>query len=234
MRRAAVISLGLLVGAGCASSVGTGGARVLQAGQQEAGIGLDLTFPSARVAPSNPTVGVWPQGSLGYRRGLGAGFEAGARVWGFGWPRYLFTVGGGLDLRYALLRAPNQDEGFDLTLGAGTAYHQINAGSAPTHVWVTQAPLLLGFNLGGGHQLFGGPRFEIQHIRATDVHPVNAAFVGLSLGIVVRAMRFLEIRPEVVALYSPVGFNGTQDPGGRRGLGIVQFGLSNAILLDEL
>lgn len=233
MRAAAVLVAGLCCGA-CASSVGTGGARVLEAGRHEAGLGLDLTFPSARIAPQSPVAGIWPQGSLSYRRGFGPGFEAGARVWGFGWPKYLFTFGAGADLRYGIVRAPNHEEGVDLTLGAGLAYHQINAGGAPTHVMGVQVPLLAGINLGGGHQLFGGPRFEVQRIFGTDVHPVNAAFVGASMGFVWRAASFLEVRPEVVALYSPVSFNGTGDAQGRRGLGVLQFGLSNAILLDAL
>ena len=44
----------LLLGAGCASSTGTGGARVLAAGQQEVGVGLELTLAGAQISPSAP------------------------------------------------------------------------------------------------------------------------------------------------------------------------------------
>ena len=232
MRQLALVALALT--SGCASSIGTGGARVLDPGEQAFGLGLDVTLPSARVEPSSPVAGVWPQVSLGYRRGLGAGFEAGARVWGAGFPRYILTVGGGADVRYAIAKAPTRDDGFDLAIGAGLAYHQINAGGAPTHVMVTQVPLLGGVNFEGGHQLFGGPRFEHHYMTGTDVNPVHLPFFGGSVGFSWRAASFLEVRPQVVAMYSPVSFNGTQDPQGRRGVGILQFGISNAILPEGL
>lgn len=225
--------LAVMCGA-CASSVGTGGARVLATGQQEVGMAVDLSLPSAQLGPSQPVAGIWPQFGFGYRRGLGANFEAGARVWGFGLPRYLFTFGGGVDARYGIFRAPNIDEGYDLTLGAGVAYHQVNVGGAPTHLAVVQVPLLFGVNIGDGDQIYFGPRFEDHYFSGEDVVGVNSAFVGFSLGFVWRALAWLEVRPEVVALYSPVPFNGTANDEQRRGLGVLQFGISNAILPEAL
>lgn len=232
MRRLAALLL--LVGTGCASSVGTGGARVLDGGKQTFGLGLDITLPSARIEPSSPVAGIWPQFSLGYRRGLGGNVEIGARTWAAGIPRYVMTLGGGADVRYGLVKSPSPEEGLDLALGAGVGYHQINAGGVPTHVMVTQVPLLGGINLEGGHQIFGGPRFEHHYMTGPDVNPVHLPFFGGSIGFSWRAASFLEVRPQIVAMYSPVSFNGTQDPDGRRGVGILQFGLSNAILPEGL
>lgn len=224
----------LLFTVGCASSVGTGGARVLDAGRQELGFAADLTFPAAQIGPSAPTRGIWPQIGAGYRRGFEHGFEAGARVWGFGLPASLYTFGAGVDLRYGIIRADDPNEDFDLTLGLGGAYHQVNAGGAPTHVWIIQAPLLFGANIGDGNQIFFGPRFENHHITGADLNPVNVPLFGGSLGFAWRALEWIEIRPEVVLLLSPVPFNGTADDPDRRGLGILQFGFSNAIFLEKL
>lgn len=219
---------------GCASAMGTGGARVLESGRQEVGMAVDLSLPAAKLGPSEPVPALWPQVGFGYRRGLGADFEMGARVWGFGFPRVLFTFGGGADVRYGIVRAPNLDEGFDLTIGAGAAYHQINVGGAPTHLAVFQVPLLFGVNIGDRHQIYFGPRFEDHYFTGEDVVGVNTAFAGFSLGFIWRALPWLEVRPEIVALHSPVPFNGTADDPERRGLSILQIGVSNAIFPEAL
>lgn len=216
--------------AGCASSTGMGGARVLEAGKQEFGFGLELTLAGAQISPAAPVGAPWPQLSASFRAGLPGGFELGARTWGFGLPNYFFTLGGGVDAKYAIVKAPSLDEGFDLSIGVGAAYHQQNSAGVPHHVIAAQVPLLLGINLGGKNQLVAGVRFEEQVMLGENQHPVDAAFGGLSLGFVWRAMENIEIRPEVVLLYSPIPFNGTGDSTDRRGLTVLQFGLANVIL----
>lgn len=228
--RALCLSLALL--AGCASSTGTGGPRILDGGKQEVALGVDLTFPSVRITPSTPVAGIWPQIGASYRRGFGRGFEAGARTWGFGWPKLLMTIGGAVDAKYGIIQS-GEKRGFDLSVGAGVGYHQINAGGAPTHVIVTQVPLLFGFDVGKDHQIYFGPRFEDHYFTATDVNPVNIAFVGSTVGFSWQVSRWLILRPEAVGLWSPVPFNGTQDANGRTGFGILQFGLSASVRPDK-
>jgi len=206
-----------------------GGARVLAEGQSELGLGLELTLASAQIEPSAPVGAPWPQIAASFRAGLPHDFELGARAWGFGWPNYFYTFGAGLDAKYALVRAPSLEEGFDLAIGVGGAYHQQNAGGAPNHVIAAQVPLLLGVNVGDKNQIVAGVRFEDHVMFGQDQHPVNIPYGGLQLGFVWRAMDNVEIRPEVVLLYSPVPFNGTGDSSDRKGLAVLQFGLANVI-----
>ncbi len=224
----------LLLTAACASSTGMGGPRVLKSGQHEIGIGFDLTLNKANLSPGQDAPAPWPQLTSSYRIGLGGDFELGARTWGFGFVNYFFTFGAGLDLKYGIIQSPDIDSGFDLSIGVAGGYHQVNYAKAPTHTIVTQVPLLLGFNTGGGDQFFFGPRFENQYTFSPEQQPVNSAYGGFSLGYVWRAMPYLEIRPEFVFLYSPVSFNGAVDNGEQRGFMIGQLGFSTAIFWDRL
>ena len=96
-----------------------------------------------------------------------------------------------------------------------------------------QVPLLFGVNIGAANQIYFGPRFEYQTSFSESQNTVRYAFGGATLGFVWRALSYIEVRPEVVVLYSPVPFNGTVE-GGKRGLLIGQVGFSSAIFFDRM
>jgi hypothetical protein len=214
----------------CASSTGVGHARVLKDGESQLAFGAELGAGLAQLSPGQPAPGPWLQLGAGYRRGF-FGIEGGARIWGFGLPSRFFTFGGAFDVKVPLLVAPSLEEGFDLSLGLDTGYHQINVARVPAHLFVAQVPLTFGVNLGGGDQLIFGVRLVDQAMTGPDVTPVNMLFFGGSLGFAWRPLAMLEVRPELVLLYSPVSFNGLVEDGERRGLTIVQIGLGNVLIL---
>lgn len=186
--------------------------------------------PSTQLSPGQPAPGPWLQLGAGYRRGF-LGIEGGARLWGFGLPNRFFTLGGALDVKVPLIAAPSIERDFDLSLGLDLGYHQINVARVPTHLFASQLLLSFGWNLGGGDQLVLGARLVDHVMTGPSVHPVNMLFGGGSLGFAWRPLAMLEVRPELVVLYSPVSFNGLIEDGERRGLTIVQIGLGNVLIL---
>jgi hypothetical protein len=221
-----------VVNVACASTTGVGHARVLKDSESQLTFGGELGAGLAKLSPGQPAPGPWGEAGLGYRRGI-FGFEAGARVWGFGLPNRFFTLGAAADLKYPLIAAPTIHEGFDLSLGLDLGYHQINMLRVPAHIFFVQVPLTFGVNIGGGDQAIIGLRVVDQVMTGHDVSPVNMFFLGGSLGFSWRALSDvgLDIRPELVVLHSPVPFNGLVEDERRRGLTIVQIGLNNALAL---
>lgn len=215
---------------GCASSTGVGHARLLAEDEYALTFGLDLGVSFSRLTPGQDTPAPWPQGILGARYGLGK-VELGARTWGWGIPTYFYTFGAAIDGKLALFQSPSIEEGFDLALGLDVGYHQINYQQAPIHLLVVQAPLAFGWNLGGGDQLLLGIRLADHLMGGADQTLVNMLFGGFSIGYSWRALPGVDIRPELVVLYSPVSFNGYAEDEERRGLSIVQLGLGSAFSL---
>lgn len=214
----------------CASSTGIGHARLLADGQDAFTFGWDLGVASARLTPGQATPAPWPQLTAGYRRGF-SGLELGARIWGAGIPTYFYTFGAAIDGKLPLYQAPSIEEGFDLAIGLDVGYHQINDQQAPVHLLVAQLPLTFGWNVGGGDQLLFGVRVADHLLGGDDVALVNMFYGGLSAGYSWRALPNVDIRPEVVLLYSPVSFNGFAEDEARRGLSILQVGLGSSFSL---
>jgi len=194
--------------AACQSFVPFARARTLGRGHWEV-----VAAPSVSGAVSSDSILVHPQFDVGVRVGVHDRLDIGARA---------FTYGGSLTSRIALVRAPSDERGIDVSLAPALTY------SIPNKL-ALEVPLLLGVNLHGGHafvfsmgltnQLFfprGGQPWRLQPI----------LFVTASVGFAWRIAPVVSLVPVigvacVVARDPDVGTFTGNGVGVQAGVGVV-------------
>jgi len=170
---------------------------------------------------------VTPQLEMGARHGLSEDLEVGAKLW---------LPGVAADLKVRLLDGTDPDGmGFDLSLNpsfswlgglAGSDYEEGNT----LHIVTVTLPVLMGWDVGQGHQLVIGPRVVEQVWTGTGTTDLtaNIVYVGTSVGFAWKASDDLRIIPEV-SVVAPV-VQSLSDFGTDFGLGGtgLQFGVAFA------
>lgn len=136
-----------------------------------------------------------PQVEVGGRYGITDRLEIGGKAWA---PGLMAQV------RYALLRAPTTERGWDITVAPGLGwmgdiFESDSDTSTSMHVWSLYLPVQLGWNTGGGNQVVFSPRLVHQLWSGTGETDsfANISYAGSSLAFVWQALAGLQIVPEV-------------------------------------
>lgn len=197
MTRIAVL-LGAWVGLGASGCVSTGMARPVDKGSLQVSIsGGAVNVGSLDTREELPPYFVSiPQGDLNIRYGLTDRMDVGAR---------LFPVGGAVDGRFALLRAPSLQRGIDLTLAPLILYSRHGKGGWGSEPFMQlELPLLLGVNVRGSQFVFGakvGTYFGPEKLQSDSFSPT----LGTSLGVAIPIVSWLRIMPEINVRVRPTG-----------------------------
>jgi len=227
MSRTMLLLMAAMLGAGCASQVGSGRATTLPKGEAQWGPFLEASVLGPKLQRDTPTQVPWLQFGLAYHRGVTERLEVGGRAWVFGLPDVFTTMGAAADFKWQLT-APDGGQGWDVALLASPTYQRVTLGGAPSwHIAGVTAPLLFGLNL-GEHQLVFGPRVGDYVLASYGQTPLNTFWVGASAGFMWRVSKQLELQPELVLHYSPVTFNGESLAGDTRGTSVFSLGMGLA------
>jgi hypothetical protein len=197
------IHLGLLVlvaSSGCLSTSTMGLARTLNRGKVQGwvaaeggGIITANTTASTGGVPTGVTGTGYPMVEGGIRVGASDHVELGARL-GFN--------GIGLEGKFAFLRSPTMDSGFNLSLAPQVGFFGIGVGGLFVGNVSVQLPLLMGLDF-AGHELVFGPKLHNQ-IYVVDVSATGTAgsavvdllSAGASVGIALQ-LGPIRMMPEV-------------------------------------
>jgi hypothetical protein len=193
-REALAAALWLWLGAGCTSLTSLTRARTLPPGQTE--VGLDLKGP-------------FPLAELVVRRGMTDWLELGGRVGGF-YSVPVDSLSAMAEAKLQLRRSPEVDHGWDLALTSGMGYQSLSYGGSTAQSAHLSGALLLGWNLGHGHQLVAGPRAVQAWLWDPNAQTVSTLAYGLSLGVAFQLPRGLQLMPEGALLYTRSTFNTAQ------------------------
>jgi hypothetical protein len=176
--------------AGCPSISTLGAARTIDRGTSQFFIAPEVTYFTLGEKPL-----VKPQVEFGVRYGLTDKLELGGKVW---------LPGIAADAKIALLRAKSPDAGLDVALNPGFSYLGGFSGTrsgegSSLHTFTLFVPLLLGLNVGGGHQLVLAPRVIDQLFMGSgsDGGAANIVYAGTSLGFVFKVGPSFRLMPEV-------------------------------------
>jgi hypothetical protein len=202
MTRAAPLALALLSLTGCASFSTMSTARTLRRGGAQVYVAPHVLGTGIRAPPPPPdehagehgaATSSGPSGSIdldmevGVRYGATDAISVGGRLW---------ALGGAVQGQLQLRRSAAPDAGVDVGLGVEASY----AGSrGDGTLLLLQAPLLFGFNTGGGNQVVAAPKL----VGAYLVRPQNSAGIllaGGSLGYSYQVADGFSLLPEVSML----------------------------------
>jgi hypothetical protein len=208
----------------CATQTGLGRATTLAPGVAQFTPALELSLVSVKNESSQGTSAPWVLLGVGYHRGVSERVQLGARIWGFGWPNYLTTLGVAFDAKFQLYRG----EKWHVALAPSLKYHAVALADSPWNIFALEIPLLLGFNF-GKHQLVFGLRATDTFLTGRGTNAINALWVGAHMGVSWRVHRSAELMPEIGLLYSPVPFNGETADANRNGASIIHVGLGVSI-----
>jgi len=189
--RFVTLSLGcLLLLPACPSTSTLKSARTLDEGKLRFAIAPEFQSFSLGGTPLRK-----PQVEMAARYGLTDNIEIGAKLW---------LPGLEADVKYALLRSPDGNSGWDLSIDPGLGYVGGISGTATgegseLHVWTFYLPLLIGYNIGGGHQIVLGPKLidQIWLTADDDGATINILYAGSSLGFVWKALDGVRLIPEI-------------------------------------
>lgn len=186
MFRLLMVALVGAVSVGCASTSTMGLARTLNQGAVQGWVGLQGGgIVATGSSPGAASTGVgYPMVEGGVRVGASDHVELGAKL-GFN--------GIGLEGKFALLRSPTMDRGFNFSLNPQVGFFGIGVAGAFVGNLSFQLPLLFGIDI-GGHELIIGPKLHDQVLfgsvatnGATSGAAVNILSGGLSLGFAIKA-----------------------------------------------
>lgn len=205
--------------AGCATSLDLGRATTLAPGQDRFSASVQSTLTTPALTPESDTNIPWIQAGAGWHRGVADGVEAGARVWGMGWPAWFTTVGVAADGKVQLGRGA-----VDVAWAPTLLYYRPSLGGAPWHIGSAQSALLIGVNL-GRHQLIVAPRAAgwVWGSYGQTLQWAGSAGLGVGVAIDVGAV---ELTPELAWSWSPIPFDGEVEAEGQRGLAGTELGMS--------
>lgn len=179
LRFATLVAL-LMIGAGCTAAQTFTSARTLDVGKTEVTL----------VAGAHPVYGQpygtipWPAVGAQVRHGLRDGLEIGG---GLSW---LGLTG---NVKVALLRAGTSSAGLSLALALAAGFRPLalHEGNAPAGGSV-ELPVLLGFHLGGGHEITLAPVARYSFGRGEQ-----AVSAGGTLGMALRLSDAFVLTPEL-------------------------------------
>lgn len=224
--RAAGLALAA-VSLGCASQVGLGRATTLAPGGTRIGIAVEGSLISPKLTPEDHIPLPWIQAVGGVHRGVTDTIELGARVWGLHVPNVLTTIGGAVDGKVQILRAPEGKRGPDVATGLSLTYHQPRLGNEPFHVFGAAVPVLAGWNF-GKHQLIVGPRVADFILTSYGQDTINSFYFGASAGFALRLRETFDLFPELVGMYSLTSFGGEGSADPRVGVALLQLAVGGA------
>lgn len=191
-RLALLAALAALLSTGCATFTSLGSARTIDEGTSQLFVAPEMGRVKRNGKP------LWsPQLELGARYGFSESVELGLRLW---------LPNASLDAKVQLVRAESEHEGFDLAIDPSVGYLGGFSGTATgegdtLHVLTFGLPLLVGWNVGGGHQVVGSVKAIDQIWTGTGdaTMTANLLFVGGSLGFLWRVTDGFRLMPEVGA-----------------------------------
>lgn len=196
MIRLAVAVALLLPLSGCPSFTTLSKARTLDAGESRFFVAPEMGRYRRGGKPLTA-----PQLELGGRYGVTDRLEIGGKAW---------APGLMAQARYALLRSPSPDRGWDVTIAPGIGwmgdvFESDSDASTSMHVWSFYLPLHIGWSVGGGNQVVVGPSLVHQLWTGTGETDsmANMLFVGSSFAFVWQVLDSLQIVP-MVAIAAPV------------------------------
>lgn len=176
-----------------------GAARTLDKGQAQFMMAAEvLNAPTGTLISGVVDRFTYPQAELGLRYGIFDRLEIGAKAW---------LIGGGLDLKIALLRSPTMEEGIDVSIDPGIGVLSLSGLSSSSTLTF---PVLVGFNVGGGNQLVVGPKSVTTVNVGADGRAITEA-VGLTAGFACKLAPNIWVFPEMTFTY-PV-YQTLADPG---------------------
>ena len=221
MIRAAILAT---FAAGCAAQTGFGRAETLRPGHAAVGGGVELETILINNRVGAPPIPLpWLVFTAGYRRGVSDRLEAGTRVFGFTLPRIgLSSYGLALDGKYQLRRRTGG--AWDVAVGTSVEYHQVALGT-PWHLVTVTVPVLFGREAGDDAFVFG-PRVGYTAWMGSGQNTIDLLLFGGSIGIDFKTGRRFRLCPELVALYSPISFNGEVTRAEKFGATTVNIGVS--------
>lgn len=180
------IAVAIVAASACTGAGQMTTARTLASGQHQWIVSPEL----------NPT----PEIGVGYRRGVGAEVEVGAKVTGLPAGEALTTFGAEIGAKRRLMAG----ERFELAVGLGAGYRLIHSSGANWESGYVELPLVAGVNLRRGRdQLVFGPKVGYQRWYSSGSMPVDVPFGGVALGYAWAANDRLTVFPELSLLRSP-------------------------------
>lgn len=183
-----------------------GRATVLEPGVDRWSVASEGTLTSPTLVESTPTNLPFLNAQVGYHRGMAPRLEVGARAWGFGWPRYFVNFGVAADMKWQIATGRPV-----LALGASLGYARPALGGQPWHIGTLDVPLFIGFDVGTSQAVIS-PRLGGYVVGSYGQNTLATGSLGLGLGWAFRAGP-LDIMPELIYRWSPVGFSGANpDP----------------------
>lgn len=210
--------------AGCAYGLDLGRATTLGAGETRWSGGAELTTITA-VPTSEDAAGIpWLQLEGGWHRGFTPAVEAGARVWGFGYPYWFTTTGAAADVKIQVHRSAFRGDPH-LALGASLGWHRPSLGGQPWQVGGLEVPLFVGYDLGRS-QLVLTPRLGAWVGGGYGMRTLVTGSGGLGIGVACPVGERWELTPELLWEWSPIGFDGVVRDGEHVGLTGFQGGLT--------
>jgi hypothetical protein len=226
-QRAALVAtlagaLGLALAGGCASWSSFSTARTVAPGTVR--WSPAVTVSGAAHDQPHALSPVQPQLELGVHVGVSEGFELGVRAWTLPSKR-LWTIGGRLDTKIALLRSPDPNGGLDLALAPRLAYQRVGTGGAVAEAGALSLPLLIGINTGERTQIVFGPQVGGQVWLSDGADDVWLLTLGGSLGVAFWISDCFALFPEASIHWSTV------DAAGDDRLWFFHFGLG--VLFDS-
>ncbi|MHB8873089.1 MAG: hypothetical protein ACYC8T_05325 [Myxococcaceae bacterium] len=205
---------------GCPSITTLGSARTMDEGRIQVLFAPEATTMGAYDPSGGQRGDVTSQAELGARYGVNDFVEVGAKAW---------LVGMAMDAKFALIRSPTPERGFNLALDPGVGYLTLSSsfmsGAVSANVVTLYFPVMLGYRF-AFHEITVTPKF-IDQISFGSGALNNVPWLGASAGVSFRLGAGLRLMPEVSVVYPFTAGNTSQWPMFQGGVGFL-FGQETA------
>lgn len=186
-----IAGLACLCASGCISFTTYKTARPLRKGATQTLVAPQLDASG----PAETGIAPFPELAVSVRHGLTDTLEVGGTMVGLWAGDYMKAVGlEGLAKMHLYSTASGR---FDVAVGAGAGYRIFGTSGTSFEMVHASVPLILGANLGRGHQLVLSPTLAWQRWYSTGAEPVNIPSIGASLGFRWQITERLALLPEV-------------------------------------
>jgi hypothetical protein len=213
----------ILVLLGCATSMDLGRAVTLDPGRTEGTAGLAIS--GLGIGVGGPETGGWVpwiQATGGLHHGVTSRVELGVRGSASGIPGAFTTLGAAVDTKVQVHRGV--DGAPSVAFVGSAVYYRPSEGGAPWHVLGPQATLLVGYPVREAEVTFS-PRVAGWYETSYGQVPLLTGSVGIGVAWAAPVGSHIDLVPELVCSWSPIGFDGSRDDPDRNGAVGVELGV---------
>ncbi|MDX2053983.1 MAG: hypothetical protein SFV15_16395 [Polyangiaceae bacterium] len=211
----------------CASQAGFGRASALPKGTIETFGAANVSLATMPTGAEYPVPLPYADILVGASYGLTERVAVGGRLWGLG-IEGLSHFGVALDSKLELT-PPEPGRRWHAAVAGALGYHQLVVGGTPLHVGSLNVPVLFGRDFGAHHLAFG-PRLTWHVNAGQGQSTIETTTYGASVGFGWRVARRLELFPEAIVGWSPVGFNGQVESPEHQGASFLHLALGARVV----